>query len=88
MDGLQRLARLNRHRALHIGLRGSELAAQTVDHEMLFRVIDDGEGLSPRADSPGMGVGLPLIARLAGRFEVRPGPSGRGTELLMSFPLV
>jgi len=64
------------------------LAAQTVDHEMLFRVIDDGEGLSPRADSPGMGVGLPLIARLAGRFEVRPGPSGRGTELLMSFPLV
>ena len=63
------------------------LAAQTIDHEVLFRVIDDGEGLTPRPDSPGMGLGLPLIARLAEHFEVRPGPSGRGTELVMSFPL-
>ena len=63
------------------------LAAQTIDHEVLFRVIDDGAGLIPRPDSPGMGLGLPLIARLAEHFEVRPGPSGRGTELVMSFPL-
>jgi anti-sigma regulatory factor (Ser/Thr protein kinase) len=64
------------------------LTAEAIDHEVLFHVIDDGEGLTPRADSPGIGLGLPLIARLAQRFEVRPGPSGRGTDLLMSFRLV
>jgi serine/threonine-protein kinase RsbW len=55
--------------------------------EIVFRVVDEGEGLCPRADSPGLGLGLPLIARLTDRFEVNTGPAGRGTELCMAFRL-
>jgi serine/threonine-protein kinase RsbW len=61
------------------------LAAECENGALWFRVIDEGTGLSPRADSPGLGLGLPLIARLTSRFEVRPGPEGRGTELAMAF---
>ena len=53
--------------------------------ELLVKVVDEGDGLAPRPDSPGLGLGLPLIARVADRFEVHPGPDGRGTELCMVF---
>src|SRR5258708_35774539 len=53
-----------------------ELAAESENGSLWFRVIDDGDGLTPRPDSPGLGLGLPLIARVASPFEVRPGPSG------------
>jgi serine/threonine-protein kinase RsbW len=33
-------------------------------------VSDEGGGLVPRADSPGLGLGLPIIAQLADEFEV------------------
>jgi anti-sigma regulatory factor (Ser/Thr protein kinase) len=49
------------------------------------RVSDDGSGMGPRADSPGMGLGLGLITRLSSSAEYRPGPSGKGTELRLSF---
>jgi anti-sigma regulatory factor (Ser/Thr protein kinase) len=63
------------------------LAAESTNGSLWFCVIDEGEGLIPRPDSPGLGLGLPLIARLTTSFEVRPGPSGRGTELAMAFPI-
>ena len=44
-------------------------------------IIDDGGGMSPRDDSPGMGVGLTLIDRLTSCLQVRQGPGGRGTEV-------
>jgi serine/threonine-protein kinase RsbW len=46
-------------------------------------VADSGGGLVPRADSPGLGVGLPLIAQLADRLDVRSGDEG--TQIRMSF---
>jgi anti-sigma regulatory factor (Ser/Thr protein kinase) len=46
-------------------------------------VEDDGEGLSPRADSPGAGVGLAVIAQLADGLELE--APGRGTRLVMRF---
>ena len=46
-------------------------------------VVDTGGGLTPRADSPGLGVGLPLIAQLADHLDVRSDDSG--TEIRMSF---
>ena len=49
-------------------------------------VADDGKGMAPRTDSPGLGLGLPLIGRLADRFDVRSRP-GRGTEIRMRFAL-
>ena len=47
-------------------------------------VCDDGSGMARRADSPGMGAGLPIIERLAHR--VHQGRSdGGGTVLWMTF---
>lgn len=51
------------------------------------RVLDDGSGMTPRNDSPGVGLGLPLIRRLADQVELGPGADGRGTELCMRFYL-
>jgi serine/threonine-protein kinase RsbW len=47
-------------------------------------VRDQGRGMAPRADSPGLGVGLPLIASLAETLELTNGPQG-GTEVRMTF---
>jgi anti-sigma regulatory factor (Ser/Thr protein kinase) len=33
-------------------------------------IVDDGLGLRPRADSPGVGLGMPLIADLADHLEI------------------
>ena len=49
-------------------------------------VADQGCGLRPRTDSPGSGLGLPLIAQMAERFHVERGDEG-GTTLHMRFPL-
>ena len=48
-------------------------------------VIDDGSGMRPRHDSPGLGVGLTVIISLTSGFEMRPGPAGRGTEVRLTF---
>jgi len=63
------------------------LSAEAADEKLCFEVTDQGTGLVPRKDSPGMGLGLPLIARLTEHFEVCPGPHGRGTRLCMTFRL-
>lgn len=49
------------------------------------RVTDDGCGMTPRDDSPGMGLGLPLIRNLADQFEHRRPADGDGTEIWMHF---
>jgi anti-sigma regulatory factor (Ser/Thr protein kinase) len=49
-------------------------------------VGDDGRGMVPRLDSPGLGLGLPLISQTADAFDVHHAESG-GTELRMSFRL-
>src|SRR5689334_5858135 len=40
------------------------------DH-VTFSVRDEGSGLAPRVDSPGLGLGLGLIAQLADSADVR-----------------
>lgn len=47
-------------------------------------VRDWGSGLRPRADSPGLGLGLPVIASLATEFRVE-AADGQGTLLRMHF---
>jgi anti-sigma regulatory factor (Ser/Thr protein kinase) len=49
------------------------------------RVTDDGAGMAPRDDSPGLGLGLPLIRHLADQFDHGIPANGRGTELMMRF---
>jgi anti-sigma regulatory factor (Ser/Thr protein kinase) len=48
-------------------------------------VADDGVGVAPRDDSPGVGHGLAIVGGLADTLEVAPGAGGRGTVVTMSF---
>jgi anti-sigma regulatory factor (Ser/Thr protein kinase) len=54
--------------------------------ELRVIVRDAGCGMQPRMDSPGAGLGLPLIAHVAETFSVTENPGG-GTEVCMTFPL-
>ncbi len=47
-------------------------------------VRDSGIGMSPRADSPGAGLGLSLMANLADRCAINTAPQG-GTEVILRF---
>ncbi|MCW3050445.1 MAG: ATP-binding protein [Solirubrobacterales bacterium] len=58
-----------------------------IDERVLTVVVaDDGRGISPRPDSPGLGLGLPLIATLAESLELGTGPTDQ-TEVRMTFNL-
>jgi serine/threonine-protein kinase RsbW len=57
----------------------------TVDDGRIEIVVrDDGSGMAPRDDSPGLGLGLSLIRRITESFDHRAAPDG-GTELSMRF---
>jgi anti-sigma regulatory factor (Ser/Thr protein kinase) len=49
-------------------------------------VTDDGSGMRPRPDSPGLGVGLPIMTRSSDSLKFRERPEG-GTEVAMRFAL-
>jgi anti-sigma regulatory factor (Ser/Thr protein kinase) len=49
-------------------------------------VADDGVGMSPRGDSPGLGLGLPMIERLSDELVILQGATG--TRLQMHFVFV
>jgi anti-sigma regulatory factor (Ser/Thr protein kinase) len=61
-------------------------AAAAAD-ELWILVADDGCGLEPRSDRPGLGLGLGLISQLSDDLAIGP-RAGGGTELRMSFKLV
>lgn len=52
--------------------------------ELVVTVADDGRGMQPRADSPGLGMGLPTIASLTSAMDLHPAPGG-GTVVTMTF---
>lgn len=58
--------------------------ADEADDGVRIVVEDDGRGMQPRTDSPGMGLGMPLIANVSLRFDVHTAP-GQGTQLCMWF---
>jgi serine/threonine-protein kinase RsbW len=64
-----------------MGLRASVAA----DHVAIV-IHDQGRGIVPRADSPGLGLGLPLIATLAESLELGTSDDEQ-TEVRMTFAL-
>jgi anti-sigma regulatory factor (Ser/Thr protein kinase) len=62
-----------------------EVAATLLGDELTVVVRDEGPGISPRPDSPGLGLGLPLIASLAENVQL--GREEDHTEVRMTFSL-
>jgi anti-sigma regulatory factor (Ser/Thr protein kinase) len=52
------------------------VSARVDDHGVEIAVADDGVGLRPRPDSPGVGFGMPLMADLADHIEMDSGAGG------------
>lgn len=63
-----------------------EVWAILAEDRLTVVVRDRGGGIAPRTDSPGLGLGLPLIASLADTVQLGRDDSGH-TEVRMGFPL-
>ena len=63
-----------------------EVAATLQADKLEVVVRDEGPGISPRPDSPGLGLGLPLIASLTESVQLGRDEDER-TEVRMTFPL-
>jgi anti-sigma regulatory factor (Ser/Thr protein kinase) len=61
-----------------------EITAAWSQEQLRVIVSDNGQGCTPRHDSPGLGMGLPIIAQVTDGFELR-NREPRGTELHMCF---
>jgi anti-sigma regulatory factor (Ser/Thr protein kinase) len=61
-----------------------EIVIRPSGDDVTVIVSDHGRGIGPSPDVAGPGLGLPLIAALADRFEIERVPQ-RGSRLLMSF---
>lgn len=60
------------------------VAGGIVSDEIWVLIADDGRGLEPRLDRPGLGLGLCLIAQLSDRMAIVT-RAGGGTEVRMRF---
>jgi serine/threonine-protein kinase RsbW len=75
------------HAYRKLGRRGPvEVEARRPDGFLCVYVRDRGSGLRRRDDSPGLGLGLPLISATAAELDVHTQPAA-GTELVMRFAL-
>jgi serine/threonine-protein kinase RsbW len=63
-----------------------EVDASIDDRRLTVVIRDRGRGIVPRPDSPGLGLGLPLIATLAESLELGKDGSDH-TEVRMTFAL-
>lgn len=63
-----------------------EVGLWAEDHALVIRVADTGQGIipDPRRTSPGLGIGLQLMATLADDMHLST-PDGGGTEVLLTF---
>jgi len=62
------------------------IEAKTWSDRLMLSVADAGRGMAPRTDSPGLGLGLPLVGRIAKRVDIR-ARAGGGTLVSMCFTL-
>jgi serine/threonine-protein kinase RsbW len=71
------------------GYRGGDdglvgLVGYREDQDCVVEVSDRGIGMRPHPDSPGLGLGLPVISALAASVEIV--SLGHGTAIRMRFP--
>ena len=57
--------------------------ARVLRGRLIVTVADRGGGMTPKIDSPGLGLGLPIVSQLAG--DVRIDSDERGAAVSMSF---
>jgi anti-sigma regulatory factor (Ser/Thr protein kinase) len=62
------------------------VTVELADTTMLVTISDDGPGLSPRNDSPGLGLGLFIIAAITGDLDMKTGTAG--SKVHMGFPIL
>jgi anti-sigma regulatory factor (Ser/Thr protein kinase) len=63
-----------------------QVTAWAGPREFVIEIADNGLGFQPGDDTPGLGVGLGLIAQVTDDFDIRQPQSG-GTEVRMRFRL-
>ena len=56
------------------------------DGELVVAVRDEGRGMLPRTDSPGLGLGLSIIGRVTQRLQILE-HGASGTEVRMTFAM-
>jgi serine/threonine-protein kinase RsbW len=61
------------------------LVAWLESEALLLELRDEGRGMAPRIDSPGAGLGIPMMGRLADQLDITAGPGGNGTIVRMRF---
>lgn len=54
------------------------------DDALQMAVCDEGVGVSPRLDSPGLGLGLAIIGRVCEQLYIESGDEAPGARVLMS----
>ena len=73
------------HAYVGLAVGSVTLAAATVQRSLRVTITDEG-GMVPRTDSPGLGLGVRVMGRLADGLEIStPGPGG--TEVCARFSL-
>jgi anti-sigma regulatory factor (Ser/Thr protein kinase) len=63
-----------------------QITVTASERSLCVYIQDDGSGFAPRVDSPGLGLGMPLMISLADELEIR-SPTGTGTEVVLRFAL-
>lgn len=74
----------------YLGAEPGDMIVQAwTDHDdhLTVRVLDEGHGLVPRADSPGLGLGLGLMAQMADDFQIGNREGTPGTTVSLRFTL-
>lgn len=74
----------------YLGIEPGDMIVQAwIDPPSYFtvRVLDEGRGLVPRADSPGLGLGLGLMAQMADDFRIANRDGTPGTTVSLRFSL-
>ena len=62
------------------------VSASVDDEALHVKVEDDGTGLKPRGDSPGIGLGLPSMATLADALDIDSRPDGTTVHMRFRVP--